>query len=1003
MNNARCILSMALWGGLPMVGSAGAPVDFVREVRPLFEQHCVKCHGPEKQRGGLRLDVKKAALAGGEEHGPDIIPGDSERSPLVRLIESPDADHRMPKNGPALSGQATALIKRWINEGAVWPDSADATRLGDAADWWSLRPLRKPPVPTPAAGSLRNPVDAFVLERLKKEGLAPGPEADRRTLIRRLSFDLLGLPPSPEAVAAFVDDPDPLAYERMVDRFLESPRYGERWARHWLDVVHYGETHGYDKDKPRPNAWPYRDYVIRSFNEDKPYARFVREQIAGDVLYPGTVDGIVALGFVAAGPWDYIGHAEVPETKTDGKVARHLDRDDMVQNTVGTFCSLTVQCAQCHNHKFDPISMRDYYSLQAVFAAVDRADKPYFEDADLTKRYVTLQWRQKVLSQSLKTLEDEAVKRAGPALAALETRIANAAKAVRGNGVPESGYHSAIAPSPDVEKWVQLDLGRSVQLGEILLAPCYDDYAGIGGGFGFPRRFKIEVGDDPEFRSNLSGLVQLSQEDVPNPGTRPQTFDARGKKGRFLRVTALKLAERKNDFIFALAEIRVSDADGKTASSGAVVTSLDSIESGPRWARKNLLDGHYPGLLSGAKGPENLAGLRADREKMLAAALSGDQRKSLAQVREELTEVAASLGTFPKPNLVYAATVHYGSGAFSGTGPNGGKPREIHMLKRGDVKSTGDLVDPGAVTELGNLFDLPAHFELPAGAGEEARRAALANWIADKKNPLTWRSIVNRVWQYHFGKAMVDTSNDFGRMGGLPSHPELLDWLAATFRDDFEGSWKKLHRLIVTSQTYCQTSLETAGQEAALRGDADNRLLWRQNRRKLEAEAVHDAILQVSGKLRDEMGGPSYQDFVIEKPEHSPHYEYQLHDPEDPACHRRSIYRFIVRSQQQPFMTTMDCADPSMRVDKRNESISPLQALSMMNNDLTVSMAKHFAERVEAESADLESCVARAFELALGRSPAAEERQALADYAANQGLANACRLILNLNEFSFVD
>jgi hypothetical protein len=546
-------------------------------------------------------------------------------------------------------------------------------------------------------------------------------------------------------VEAFVADADAQAYERLVDRLLASPHYGERWARHWLDVVHYGETHGYDKDKPREHAWPYRDYVIRAFNADKPYGRFVEEQVAGDVLFPGTRDGIEALGFIAAGPWDFIGHAELPESKIDGKIARHIDRDDMVANTTGTFISLTVQCAQCHDHRFDPITQEDYYSLQAVFAALDRADKPYTVDA--------------------------------------------------------------------------------------------------------------------------------------TPGA--------------------------------------------------------------------------------------------------------DDSKS------------------PSSRLVYAGMVHHGSGSFVGTGTNGGKPREIRVLHRGDVTQPGKLVGPGAIA---GIADLPGRFDLPHDHAEGDRRAALARWLSDARNPLTWRSIVNRVWLYHFGRGIADTPNDFGRMGRLPTHPELLDWLAIEFRDSGQ-SLKSLHRLIVTSATYRQSSnaSDHPDFDAARTLDSGNQFYWRINRRKLEAEAVRDSILAVSGKLDRTLFGPSFKDFVIEKPEHSPHYKYELHDPEDPASHRRSVYRFLVRSQQQPFMAALDCADPSMAVDKRNETVTPLQALTLLNNQLTVSMARHFAARVENGGGDLPRQLETAFRLALARSPNDGELKTLVDYAKQHGLANACRLILNLNEFVFVD
>jgi hypothetical protein len=659
--------------------------------------------------------------------------------------------------------------------------AAEPPTAGDS-EWWSFAPICRPPLPTVKAATWpRGAIDRFILAALEGKGFMPSPEADRRTLVRRLYFDLIGLPPAPKEVDAFVADADPQAYEKLVDRLLESPHYGERWARHWLDVARYGETHGYDKDKPRPNAWPYRDYVIRAFNADKPYYRFVQEQIAGDALYPGTTDGVEALGFIAAGPWDFIGHAELGEDKIDGKIARHLDRDDMVAGTINAFMSLTVHCAACHDHRFDPISQEDYYSLQAVFAALDRADKPYYEDPDIARQHAELLSRQREL-----------------------------------------------------------------------------------------------------------------------------------------------------------------DARLKTASAQA----------------------------------------KADVTKQLAG-------------------VAAELKKLPHPRLVYAATVHRGEGSFAGTGASGGRPREIRVLARGDVTRPGKLVAPGAIAAVRGPS---SRFELRPDHDEGERRAALARWISDRENPLTWRSIVNRVWLYHFGRGIVDTPSDFGQMGDVPSHPELLDWLAVEFRDGGQ-SLKRLHRLIVTSATYRQTSSVT--QEATAMGatarDAGNVYYWRMNRRRLEAEAIRDSILEISGKLERTLFGPSFQDFVIEKPEHSPHYKYHLHDPNDPRSHRRSVYRFLVRSQQQPFMAALDCADPSMAIDKRNHTVTPHAALAVLNNQRTVAMAPHFAARVEKSAAGLDAQVTAAVRLALGRAPSPMEHERLGAYAREHGLANMCRLIFNLNEFAFVD
>jgi hypothetical protein len=975
--------------------------DFARDVWPILESHCLSCHGPEKQKSDYRLDQKDVALAGGERGEAAIVPGKPDESPLLRMVSGLDKDLFMPprkSDAKALDAAQVAILREWIAAGALWPDSHSGRRVTQQERPWSLKPLVKPAVPVVSP----HPIDAFIRAKLEQSGFEPSPEANKRTLIRRVYYDLVGLPPSAEDVDAFVADPDPTAYERLIDRLLASPQYGERWARHWLDVVHYGESHGYDKDKPRLNAWPYRDYVIRAFNEDKPYTQFVQEQIAGDMLFPDTVDGITALGFIAAGPWDFIGHAEVPETKIDGMIARHLDRDDMVSNTINTFCSITVHCAQCHDHKFDPVSQEDYYALQAVFAALDRADRPYFSDATLTKRYSELHEERHSLETKQEDLEAKARKAAGDALVSLDKRIEVAAKAVKGNAVPEFGFHSEISAQQDVEKWVQVDLGAAVEIDKIVLLPCYDDFGKIGAGFGFPVRFKVEVSNDPEFRKDVTLVWRRHDatfmQDFPNPGLVP--FETGGAKGdfraRYVRVTVTKLAPRTNDYIFALAEMQVFDATGKNVAAGSAVTSRDSIEALPRWSRKNLVDGHAPAPPDQNVG--DIVELKAKRAALLDAALSTEERAARRDAVTRLRKIATELATFPKPQSVYAGTVYHGSGQFSGTGPNGGKPRVIKLLARGDVKRPGKEIGPGALSAIG---ELASRFDLPANGGEGERRAALARWLADPHNGLTWRSIVNRVWQYHFGRGIVETPNDFGKMGAAPSHPELLDWLAVTFRDDLGGSLKQLHRLIVTSAVYRQSS--TAQQPNAQQTDSENRLLWKQNRRRLEAEAIRDSILEVSGKLDRTPGGPSFQDFVMTHPEHSPHYEYQLADPDDPKIHRRSIYRFIARSQQQPWMATMDCADPSMLVDRRNQTITPLQALAQMNNQLTVAMAKHFAARVANAAPDLGNQIDAAYRFAFQRSPTAEERAALMDYARANGLPNACRVLLNLNEFVFID
>jgi mono/diheme cytochrome c family protein len=1000
--------------------AAGRAVDFGKEVQPLFSHHCHKCHGPEKQKGDLRLDRKADALKGGE-HGAAIVPGRSAESPLIHHVAGLIEDSVMPPKGDRLSAAEIGVLRAWIDAGAPWPDDTNAP----AKTWWSLAPLRRPDVPK--AGTA-HPIDVFINAKLAEKKLQAAPPADPRTLIRRVTFDLTGLPPTPEEVEAFIREcsaasPEARqrAVEKLVDRLLASPRHGERWARHWLDVVHFGETHGYDKDKPRPNAWPYRDYVIRAFNEDKPFARFVQEQIAGDVLFPGTRDGIEALGFIAAGPWDLIGHEEVPETKIDGKIARHLDRDDMVMNTIQTFNSVTIQCAQCHNHKFDPISQEDYYSLQAVFAALDRTNRKYDTNPAVAAQRAALEERRAKAESARQELDDAVSARAGTRLKELDERISALAKPQPGKSSKADafGWHSKIEKSAAVAKWVQVDLGQPRVLRQVVLHPCKDDFNNIGEGFGFPVRFKIELSDDAKFEAGVTVIADETKADFPNPKIRPVAYSANGQSARFIRVTATKLALRQNDYIFSLAELDALDVPGTNVALSARVTSLDSIEAPPRWRRENLTDGYFPG--AGLGDPAELVRLRDERKRLLDAATTDAQRLARAGLENELQSVTNELARLPAQGVCYVGAVHRGSGAFAGTGASGGKPRPVFVLSRGNVLKPGREAVPGA---LSCVDGLPARFNLKTNASEGERRAELARWLTSPDNPLTWRSIVNRVWQQHFGRGLVETPNDFGRMGAEPSHPELLDWLACEFRDG-GGSLKALHRLILTSAAWQRGSVisesvisnqpgSTPSKKAAplitdspftdyFTKDSDNRWLARQNRRKLDAEEVRDTMLRVAGRLDLTMGGPSFQDFVVEKPEHSPHYQYHLHDPDDPATHRRSIYRFIVRSQQQPFMTTLDCADPSMQVGRRNESVSPLQALTLLNNALVITMSKHFAAKLERAGGDLRTKVKRAHEEALGRPPTAKELEALTTYAREHGLENFCRVLFNLNEFVFVD
>ena len=974
-----------------------AESDFA-EVRSLLESRCLSCHNSQDRKGDLSLETMEELTA-----SEQVVPGAPEESGLLAAVmANDDGRASMPKNGTPLSVKQARLLRDWIASGAKWPNKVRLSQpVVNSFDWWSLKPISTPPVPQVAPDApdewQASPIDRFIMKRLTEKGLAPSPAADRRTLIRRLTYDLTGLPPTPEEVDAFVNSQHPDAWTKLIDRLLDAPQYGERWARHWLDVVKYADTCGYDKDKLRPNSWPYRDYVIRSFNEDKPWTQFVQEQIAGDVIYPGTSDGILGLGFVAAGPWDFIGHVEVPESKIDGRVARNLDRDEMVTNTLNAFCSVTIQCARCHNHKFDPFSQEHYYSLQSVFAAVDRAERVYDTDPKIEQRRRELTAAQTDAANKLRELEKEIADAGGDELKQLNAAVKTLSDQTNPKKKrPEYGYHSTLVKKNNIAKWVEVDLGESVEVTHIILNACHDEFAGINSGFGFPVRFRVEG------RINAGDKLQVIQDftgsDFRNPRLMPvEVKPAAPVAVRFVRVTATVLAERQNDYMLALSELQVFDSNGKNVANGKPVNAVDSIEAPVRWRKSNLTDGIWPQ----AEKPEafvKLEKLQDTQDELLKHINTPERMRRKKDLEKARDKAAAEIDKLPKGRVVYAAATHFNrQGNFM---PTQGVPRTVKVLHRGNIQQPLDEVSPGVIPLRANSdWKLP----LAENHSEGDRRAALAKWITDANNPLTWRSITNRIWQYHFGRGLVESPNDFGRMGQQPTHPKLLDWLASEFRRT--QSIKHMHRLILTSQTWQQSS----GWNASMaEQDSDNQYYWRFNRRRLSAEELRDSILSVSGKLNLKMGGPGFYLFVLEKTAHSPHYEYHKFDPSDENSHRRSIYRFIVRSQPDPWMTTLDCADSSQSTPRRSETLTSLQALSLLNNRFNLTMAKYFAERLQRETAETESnqqrhVATRAYQLVTGRYPTKQEADSLEAYTREHGAANLSRVLFNTSEFVFVD
>ena len=1057
----------------PLPPAATRSINFTNDIRPIFQKACVRCHGPEKQKGEYRLDVRETAFKRGESFAPNILPGKSEISPLIRFVAGID-NLVMPPEGDRLTADEIGLLRAWIDQGASWPDDV-AGQVQDKNDLWSLKPLAQPSVPP---GEQKNgqlvqesPIDAFIqAKRIEKNFRSVG-QADRRTLIRRVSFDLIGLPPSADEVDAFIADPDPNAYEALVDRLLKSPRYGERWARHWLDAAHFAETHGNDQDRIREHAWPYRDYLIKSLNDDKPYSRFVEEQIAGDVLFPGDPTATAALGFLAAGPWDESSLRDIREDTIDRQIARYLDRDDMLSNVMNNFCSLTVQCARCHDHKFDPISQRDYYSLQAVFSGVERANRRYDADPEVHRQRTELSRRKRDIEQR----SPSEVERLMSSEVQQEVAIWEQRRASR----------SDVWHVVDAESFKSLDGATLEKLddGSILSTgprPEMDTVTIVSAPLPH-KRSTAEKAVNGNRHNQDSGLVKkedrtlsqitairlevLTHESLPHggPGRQPDNgnlhlsefevfLEGSNQKLTLVNPTAdfnqqdweIEKAIDQNEptawgihpkegishqAVFELKEpIRLCiDINANPSALGADAKSDELKE--PIRLRFVLKQRHGRGhligrtrlSLTGAVPPVQVDAIPEAIVIILATPptqRNNAQRLELACFQQS-AEVSRSLSSLPKQNLVYAVAADFEPDGSLRPPPG---PRAIHILHRGDIRHPKEEVTSGA---LNCVTSLPSQFEIPANAPESARRAALARWLTNKNNPLTWRSIVNRVWFHHFGRGLAGTLNDFGHMGEKPTHPELLDWLAVEFRDG-DQSLKKLHRMIVTSQTYQQkvenpqsnsgaSSDDSSKHDLRLSLDADNRLLWRMNRTRLDAESIRDAILSISGRMDPRMGGPSDRQFDLQPGIHvTPRVDYSKFDTSADTGRRRSIYRFLFRTLPDPFMESLDCPSGDQITPARTNGVTVQQALSLWNDKFICQHCESIAVRIKhdlarektisAEPVSLaKSQVDSAFRLILCRQPNSNETLDAIAYSDRHGLANLCRLLLNSNEFLFIN
>ena len=792
---------------------------------------------------------------------------------------------------------------------------------------WSLKPVRRP-VP-PALGQAQRPanaVDSFVFAKLAKGGLAPSRLAGRPVLIRRLHLVMLGMHPSPGEVAAFVNDPQPDAWERLVDRVLDDPRLGERWAQHWLDVIRYAETHGFETNQERPNAWPFRDWVVDALNHDLPYDQFVRGQLAGDALGSST-----GTGFLVAGPYDLVKSQDINLTL----MQRQNELDGMINTTGTTFLGLTLGCARCHDHKFDPVTQRDYYSLQAIFAGVNHAERMIDQ-----KRNPALAMEQAALESRVDSAKKE--------LTLLEAGIPRFKPPVNARGNEE-----VFEPVP--ARFIRFNIARANRA-----EPCVDELeifaegknvalastgarATASGVYldGSNPIHQLALVNDGRYGNSRSWIANSStnawvQIELAKPATIGRIKWARDREGRY------------NDRLAVEYTFEVATEPGQWRT---VASSADRPPTGDGTQTK------LEYLLAHLKGEE------ATKVRQLAKRLAGDEQR--------LGEIHAAMR-----RTVYAGTFR--------------QPEVTHVLHRGDPLAKRDEVGPDGIGALGGALGLAPN------APEQQRRLKLAQWITTPDNPLTARVIVNRLWKHHFGTGLAATLNDLGVNGVLPTHPELLDWLAAEL---VSSGWslKRIHRLILTSRAWRQSSQP---RKEALAVDGGSRFLWRFPPRRLEAEVIRDNILLATGTLDSRMGGPGFSGFRVEA-ENVRHYHPK--ESYGPADWRRMLYMTKVRQEREPTFGVFDCPDFNQTVPSRSRSTTPLQSLSLLNSPFVLQQAGLLAKRLRHESgADSRAQVARACQLALGREPTREELADASGLVAEHTLEAFCRALFNANEFLFL-
>ena len=868
-----------------------------------------------------------------------------------------------------------------------------------------MQPLAKIQSPPGAA----QPIDAFVEQARQAHGLSANPLADKRTLIRRLTFDLIGLPPTPDEVDRFLKDESPTAYEALVDRLLDSPHYGERWARHWLDVVRFGESNGFEYDEPRDNFWYYRNWVIDAFNSDMPYDEFARQQIAGDALHPNDVRAAAAAGFLVAGP-----HNTTLPANAKMRMAMVQDEMEDLLGSIGqTFLGLTINCARCHDHKFDPISQKEYYQLASALSGVthgQRTIRTSLKQPQLA-RVIEIDQLSGKVNRSIESL-------IGP----VRDRLIAQRAAAHGNG----NKLNVVNPPTATATW-EFDGDAKDTLGHMDLelsggATIQEGALVVDGKTAFATSPRL---DESIGEKTLEVWVKLSTLDQRGGGV----LSIESKDG--IVFDAIVFGEREpkkwmaGSNNFTRSKSFQVDSEEKIADQQTVYLAMVYQADGTITAYRNgqlygtpYNSGQLQRFDAGARLIFGMRHSPAGGNRMLSGRIERAQftNRALTSAEVELSAAYQEIGNIPHSLIVkeldetarqqlqsWESQVRQLQDEKQSIQKSqyqtlytcvSAKPAVTHLLLRGDVGSPTEEVLPAGLRAIDGC---ESDWHLDQGANDYERRIQLARWVTDRHNPLFARVIVNRLWQYHFGQGLVATPSDFGFNGGQPTHPALLDWLASQLiQNDYR--LKPLQRLIVTSETYRQTSQP---REAALKIDADNKYLWRSSPQRLEAETLRDALLVVTDRLDRQVGGDGYRDMrhYFFKGSHF----YELLSETGPDARRRTIYRFTPRGNQNPFLSTFDCPDPSATTPRRPVTTTPLQALALLNNAMVFDLADHFAKRIQARAGtDIDAQIETAFELAYARPATNDEVKHCRAFIQQQDLAALCRVIFNSNEFLYV-